>query len=203
MEEAIINKAGQLFFRYGLKSVSMDDVAKEAGISKKTIYQHYADKEHLINELVDAVINQYFGEYKKCYAEATDAIDEVIKQSNAPFEIWVNISPVFFHELERSFSTAWNKLEAYRRNLLLPAISNNLQIGIADGDYRDELDVALTAEIRLNQLMTALQPQVFSNKKHSVRELMNELTLLYLHGITTPKGKKLLYKYIKNTNEKE
>jgi AcrR family transcriptional regulator len=201
MGELIVTKARELFFSYGLRSVSMDDVARQAGISKKTIYQSFSDKSELIQTIVDDLIQCHHRLSDKCKAAAADAIDEVLLQSSAPFDTWAAVTPGFFYELEKFFPPLWQKLEAHKSAVLLPGIINNLERGKNEGLYRDDINKAFTADIRIHHLTTALQPHLLTSQRMSVSQLMAELTLFYLHSITTEKGKNRLTKYLKNRNE--
>ena len=201
MGELILTKAKELFFSYGLKSVSMDDLAKMAGVSKKTIYQFFTDKNELVNRIVDELIACHHQLFSGCQCEAKDAIQEVLMQSNEPFDTWASVNQTFFFELEKSLPEAWAKLEQHKQKVLLPGIMKNLERGIGENLYREDIDVAFTADVRIQQLSSALQPAAFAGRKMNVSKLMNELTIFYLHGITTEKGKKLLSKYLKNRNE--
>lgn len=201
MGELILTKARELFFSYGLKSVSMDDLARLSGVSKKTIYQFFSDKADLIHHLVDELIGCHQQRFRHCQLTANDAVDEVLKQSHEPFETWAAVSRTFFYELEKSFPDAWTKLVEHRQNVLLPGIRKNLKRGVDEGLYRSEMDLSFVADVRLQQLQQALQPTTFTGRRMTVTQWMNELTVFYLHGITTEKGKKLLTKYLQNRNE--
>ncbi|MDB5205005.1 MAG: hypothetical protein JWR72_80 [Flavisolibacter sp.] len=201
MGELILTKARELFFSYGLKSVSMDDLAKGAGVSKKTIYQAFSDKNELVNKIVNDLVNCHHQLLRKSEGEARDAIEEVLMQSNASFDTWASVNQAFFFELEKSFPDAWAKVEQHKQKILMPGIFKNLQRGIEENLYREDLDVVFTADIRIQQLSSALQPATFTGRRMNVSQLINELTVFYLHGITTEKGKKILYKYLKNRNE--
>lgn len=200
MGELILAKAKELFFSYGLKSVSMDDLAKQAGISKKTIYQFYSDKDELINTIVDDLVQCHAGQLRNCQQNSKDVVDEVLKQSSETFYTWAAVNQAFFFELEKSFPDTWHKLEQHKIRVVRPAVVSNLEKGIGENIYRN-LDVPFTADIRLQQLSTALQPASFTSRRLNIAGLANGLTNFYLHGITTEKGKKLLNKYLKNRNE--
>ena len=201
MGELILTKARELFFSYGLRSVSMDDLAKLAGISKKTIYQSFEDKNALVNRIVEDLVDCHHQLCKACQLEAVDAIDEVFKQSSAPFETWASVTPGFFYELEKFFPEAWKKLEQHRERVMKPGIIKNLERGIAEGLYRDDMNLSFIADLRIQQLIHALQPNGFTSQKISVGQVMQELTLFYLHGISTEKGTRRITKYLKNRNE--
>ena len=100
MKELIKEKARELFFSYGLKSVSMDEIAKKAGVSKRTIYEFFEDKTELVNEIVQDLVRSYSKLFKTSQSTAQNAIDEVIKQDDELIEIWTKIRPGFFIELE-------------------------------------------------------------------------------------------------------
>ncbi len=201
MEELILTKARELFFSYGLKSVSMDDLAKHAAISKKTIYQFFSDKESLVSCVIDQLMEQHHELFCACQQSAPDAVGEVILQSRAPFETWTTRHSGFYYELQKYYPLQWAKLEAHRSKVLVPGIRKNLREGINSGLYRAEINLEVITAIRLQQLTTALSPSTFLEKKIGVDELVHEFTVFYLHGITTAKGKKILDTYLKQTDE--
>jgi AcrR family transcriptional regulator len=200
MEELILNNASGLFFSYGLKSVSMDDLARQTGVSKKTIYQFYTDKNELVNTIVDKLLLCHSGLFKKCEAIAKDPIDEVLKQVSESFPAWATINPAFFFELQRSFPAAWLKLEHHKQEFVRPGIIRNLEKGMQKSLYR-AVDVPFTADIRLRQLQDALEPASFTRRRTNSGGLIHDFTMFYLHAITTDKGKRSLSNYLTKNNE--
>lgn len=196
MEGVIINKAKELFFTYGFKSVSMDDLAKGAGVSKKTIYQLVADKSELVEKVVDDLARQHAEALIVCRQQARDAVEEVLLQARIPFATIASVNVSFFYELEKFFPFVWEKMKAHKEKDIIPAIVHNLERGIAEEYYRKGLDFALLADIRVQQLTNALNPRNFTDRKTDTQALMNELTRYYLHSIVTTKGTRLLNKYL-------
>lgn len=201
MEDVIISKARDLFFSYGLKSVSMDDLARRSRTSKKTIYQLVADKNELVDKVVADLVRGHAEALDQCTAGARNAIEEVLLRGQVPFITLASVNRNFFYELEKFFPATWGKLVTHRQHVMVPAIIGNLHRGVQEGYYREGLDTDLVAGIRLQQIFTALDPQVFTGKKTSTQELMNDLTEFYLHAITNNKGKQLLNKYLKGNDE--
>lgn len=198
--EQIKENAKELFFSYGLKSVSMDDLAKQSGISKKTIYQFYEDKDVLVHAVVNDLIQLHERLFNTYQSIAKDAIDEVITMDTRLFGLWTDIRPNFYYEVKKFFPDAWLELEYYSlkmRNLII----ENLEKGKKEGLFRNEINVVLVAELRIYQLTNLLRSKFVTTQKMSTNQLVKELVILYLQSIVTDKGKALLANYIKNEND--
>ncbi|GAA4325669.1 helix-turn-helix domain-containing protein [Flaviaesturariibacter amylovorans] len=201
MEALILDKARELFFAYGLKSVSMDDIARLSGISKKTLYQHFADKQELVDRVVAGLLATHTEKAGDCAAKARNAVAEVALQVRVPFRLLAGISPGFFYELERYFPATWMQLLEYRRTCMTPRIVANLRRGQREGLYRDEVPEALAVEIRLQQLRTALNPAGFTERRTEPTGLIRALTEFYLQAIGTAKGRKLINEHFNPNND--
>ena len=201
MMKELVTKAKNLFFSYGLKSISMDDLAREAGTSKKTIYQMVSYKNELVDKVVADLVDCYAEAMTECSTAARNAVEEVILKAKAPFTTLAAINRNFFYELEKFFPAAWDKLVAYRQQVIIPSIVNNLEWGIEEGLYRQALDTRFAAHVRLQQINTALNPRDFFQHTADPQKLMNDLTEFFLCGIVTTKGKRILNNYIKGYNE--
>ncbi|OQP60120.1 hypothetical protein A3860_34905 [Niastella vici] len=195
--DLIKEKSKELFFSYGLRSISMDDLTNLSGIPKRIIYRHFEDKNALVRAVVKDLIESHERFFNTCKASAKDAIDEVIKQNSEPFEIWTPIRPRFFFDLENFFPGPWNDLEHYKLKML-EGIVRNLKWGREEGLYSAHLNEVFIAEVRLHQLVNCLQPQLVETKKWSIHKFVVEFTRLYLHSIATEKGEKLLNSYLES-----
>jgi AcrR family transcriptional regulator len=196
--ELIKEKARKLFFAYGLKSVSMDDIANQCGISKKSIYQFFEDKNDIVDAVVDDLIRSHDHLFKTAQSTAKDAIDEVLKQDAGFSLVCEGIRPSFLYELENSFPDSWDTLEQYKLKIQKHII-DNIYRGKEEGLYRENINTKLNSDLRLHQEVNLLKPSVLTSLNLSVKQLADEFTGLYLHAICTEKGKKLLEKYL---NEK-
>jgi len=203
MEELIVKKAKDLFFSYGLKSVSMDDVAKNAGVSKKTIYKCFDDKNQLVQRLVSDLLSCHKQGLEQCREGAKDAIDEVLLFSQTPFNTVAVINPGFFYELKKFFPVVHRLIADHTQHVLIPSIIKNLEKGIEQELYRNDIDLLFTAEVRVQQILTAHNPKTFTDRILQSNKLMLQLSEFYLHGIVTQKGKKLINKYLNVNNENQ
>lgn len=201
MEKLIVLKAKELFLSYGWKSISMDDIARSVGISKKTIYQHFEDK----NSIIDRVLEEFIGYYH--YATVTskqecrNAIEEVYQYTYSSIKILAASNAGFFSELKKSFPAAWQKILLVKEHSIIPAISRNLERGRNELLYRENLNIPFTSSLRVDHFSAVLNvSSSFLRHKEMLRQ-MNQLTDFYLHAITTDQGKKLINKYSISKNE--
>jgi len=194
--ERVKAMAKKLFFSYGLKSVSMDDLARRCGVSKKTIYQYYQDKDVLVHAVVMEQIQLHERLLRSCQSVAYEAIDELIMSDTQLFGIWTIIHHRFFYEVKKYYPGAWRELEHYSlkmRNFII----GNLERGRKEGLYRNDFDTALIAELRMQQHICLLRSPFATLQKLSTDRLVKEITMLHLRSITTEKGQLLLDHYIK------
>jgi AcrR family transcriptional regulator len=193
--ELIKEKARELFFCYGLKSVSMEDIAKQSGISKRTIYEFFDDKHAIVHAVVDQLIGSHQELLKKVQLTVHDAIDEVLRQDASFSMVCKGVRPAFFYELENFFPDIWEEMEQYKLKIY-KAIADNLRKGQAEGLYRDDIDRKLVSDLRLHQLMNVMKPGLLTSFDLSVEQLATQYTILYLHSIITEKGKRLFDNYL-------
>lgn len=194
-DEWIKEKAKELFSQHGVKSISMDDIARQSGLSKKTIYQFFSNK----NELVYAIVEDFIQFYEQLFEisrnSAGDAVEEVLKQDNALMKMWSGIRPSFIYELEKYFPDVFELLNEYKA-YILDSIVTNLKRGKEENVYRDDIDIAFISDLRMHQLANVMKPELLTSYPLNIDHLAGEFTVLFLHSITTEKGKKLLYKYL-------
>jgi AcrR family transcriptional regulator len=201
MKELILDKAGNLFFTYGLKTTTMDDVAKAACVSKKTIYQSFSSKNEMLNSVIQHLLTRHQQGLEQCKINAKDAVEEVVLSARLTLQNTALFKQNFFYDLEKSFPKEWLLIKAYRQQVLLPFIIRNLQKGIADGHYRSGLDVPFIAHVRVQQIMTAFNLAEFGGEIKQNSELLLQLSEFYLYGIASVEGTKLINKYLNVNNE--
>ncbi len=191
-----------MFFRYGIKAVTMDDIARELGISKKTIYQHFPDKDAIVNEGVSTHFERERCESEKMQAEAPDPIAEVVKGSELMRQMLADMNPSMFLDLKRYYPSAWQLFIEFKNGFILDIIRKNLIKGIEEGLYRNDLKVEILARLRNEEVEMGFDPQVFPNNKFNVLDTQLALLDHFLRGIMTADGLKLYEKYLLMNNVK-
>lgn len=202
MEERILSAAEELFCQYGIKSITMDDIAGHLGISKKTIYQFYKDKKELVNRLMKKMVAEQQEEIKSHAAGAGNAIEEIFAVIVCLKRLMQSISPVMFFDLQKFHPESWALYLEFRDNFLIARVRENMKWGIAEGLYREDLDLEIIPIMRINQLDTVFSTQVYPRSRFDMGRVLCEVTTHFLHGMVSMKGYKLVNKH-KNTQHEE
>ncbi len=134
LQERILLKGDELFRRHGIRSITMDDIAKQLGVSKKTIYQHFPDKDELVIEMTKLNIQRHFDEVEKCCGPASiNAIAEMFAVNNSVGEMIRSFNPIMFYDLQKYHPKAWLKFREFRNKYVLTKITDNIKRGIEEG----------------------------------------------------------------------
>lgn len=195
MEQRIVEKAQELFFRYGLKSVTMDDIASNLGASKKTIYQYFKDKDHLVDAVVQREIEQDMHECTLIACSCNNAVQEVFRGFEMLQEMLTTMNPAIIFEMQKYHPEAYKKMNAHKNKFFVNIMKENLIKGIKEGYYREDINVEVIARYRVESIFLGFNPDVFMQGKFTLLEVEMELMEHFLYGICTPKGQKLINKY--------
>jgi TetR/AcrR family transcriptional regulator, cholesterol catabolism regulator len=200
--ERIKQKAHELCMKFGIRSVSMDDIASSLGISKKTIYQFYEDKD----ALVDAVIASVFENDEICCerdrAKSENAIHEIFLAIEFIVEMFKSMNPSLLYDLQKYHPKSFMRFVQHKDNYLYGVILQNLKRGIAEELYRADLRKEILARFRVESMMLPFSPEFQAKIKDNLAVIEEELTLHFLFGLVTPKGFKLALKYQEYRNKK-
>lgn len=201
MRERIQQKAEELFHRYGIRSITMDEIAAQLGISKKTIYQSFSDKD----ELVTAVFDKHMVENKeKCLADrekSKDAIHEIFLDLELMGEMLKAMNPYVMYDLEKYHPNVFKKFIDYKNKFLYKLLNDNLKRGIEEEVYRADINVDIMSRLRLGTIMLSMNMDIFPRGQHSVLEIEEEIIIHFLYGIASAKGVKLIQKYKAQRNK--
>ena len=202
-KDRIRQKADELFMRYGLRSVSMDDIANSLGISKKTIYQFFADK----NELVDTVVEEALNDHKQKCDETTkvsqNAVEEIVLSMERIEHMFSNMHPSVMYDMQKYHPQAFARFLKHKNDYLYNVISKNLERGIYEELYRSEIDIEIMSRYRVESMMMPFNPEFYSRSRHNLGEVERQLVEHYLFGIASLKGHKLILKYQQDRLKKQ
>ena len=206
MKERIQTKAQELFRRYGVKSVTMDEIASQLGVSKKTIYQFFSDKDELVLAVANNLISFAENSCSDHMSSAEDAIQEIFRAMDFGQKILEEINPAMLYDLEKYHPEAFRNFLKYKNSFMKKTLENNLRIGIQEELFREDINIEILTRYRLETMFMVLNQDVFPSNRFKFDEVHRALMEHFLYGIASLKGMKLINKYKerykKTVNEK-
>ncbi len=194
-KQRILIKAEELFMKFGIRSVSMDDIANHLGMSKKTLYQYFADKDELVLGVVDRHINDLQHECMLCHKDAKDAIHEIFITMERIMEEFSNMNPMLLHDLEKFHFRAYQRFREHKDKYLLQIIRDNIEWGIKEELYRPDVNVDVMSKFRIESMLIPFNVSVFPPNKYNLAATSEMIIENFTYGLATVKGHKLIQKY--------
>ena len=201
MQERILNKSRELMFQTGVKHVTMDDLATQLGISKKTIYQYYKDKDALVSSVVENELANHALICNQSMQAADNAVHEIFLLMTVIQEMFNRMNPLALFEIEKYYPLAFEKIKNHKDDFIFSMISNNLEKGIAEGLYRKDVDVTILSKYRLETSLIPFNIHVFHPSKFDMLKVNLQIIEHFVYGVATLEGHKLMDAY-KLTNSK-
>lgn len=199
----ILLKVRELYMKYGIKSITMDDVALELGISKKTLYQYVIDKDDLVGKFINHEILVRQEEICKCFRIGFNAIEELFEISILMNKIMRDQNPATEHDLKKYYPHHFQKIVKARRDGIYNYVLLNLKRGKKDGLYRDEMDEEIIAKLYLSRVEGIHLNDLITVDEFTSIKNFNELLTYHVRGIATKKGIIVLEKKIQELETKD
>jgi len=180
----------------------MDDLSAGLGISKKTIYQWFKDKDELVQAIIDQENQGMQADCDQCLDDSADAIEEILLTLDRMIQHLKNMNPTVVYDLQKFHFQSFQSFSENKNKYLLTVITKNLERGIAEGLYRDGLNIAILSRYRLEAMMIAFNQEVFPAPEYNLIEVTMTLIENFLYGVVTPKGYDLIVQYQNERNTK-
>ena len=201
MKEKILDKATELFLDLGFKSVTMDDLANEMGISKKTIYSHFKNKTKLVEATTSNLFITISTGIEQIRALHKNPIEELYEIKKLVMVHLKNEKSSPQHQLQKYYPKIYDTMHSGQFKLMQECIEDNLQKGLAQGIYRDNLKIDFISRIYFSGVTSIKNQKLFPVHNFSVAPLMDEYLEYHLRGIVTPKGRNTLNSIINSNHE--
>jgi TetR/AcrR family transcriptional regulator, cholesterol catabolism regulator len=199
----ILNRVAQIVLRFGIKSVTMDDLARELAVSKKTLYAHFGDKRKMIQMLVAGQVQLDKSCCESKRKEALNAIDEMFQVTAFVTERLKTANITFFYDLRTSYPKAFKTMEDYKWGYIQQTIIDNINRGKSEGIYRQDMDSVVVAKVYLLSVDMIFGGQAFLDAQKTPYELFLEIFHLHMRGIVNEKGLELLIEHLKYVKEQQ
>ncbi|AXT57704.1 TetR/AcrR family transcriptional regulator [Aquimarina sp. MMG015] len=197
MKEKIIEKANDMFLNLGFKSVTMDDLASEMGISKKTIYAHFQNKTKLVEATTDHL-----------FCNVSDGIDAILEENKEPIEELYAIKAFVMHHLKGEKTSPQYQLQKYYPKIhsslkirqfdtMQECVIENLERGIKTGVFRENIDTETISRLYFMGMTGIKDQEMFPIQRFPISKLMTDYLEYHVRGIATEKGLKILDNLLK------
>lgn len=187
--QEIIQKIAGLYLRYGVKSLTMDDLAHELGVSKKTLYLHFRDKKDVVAKAVDYLIEkQREGIGQVMENPDGNAIDQLMQITLFFASLLNNASPSLTYDLQKYHPEVWEEVEAFKQNDIFSLIMGNIERGMGEGLYRHNLNKEIIASIYISRMEMYVADLWRPLDKYSLPEIFQELFAYHIRGIASEQG---------------
>jgi AcrR family transcriptional regulator len=196
-KEQIIMQVFELFMRYGIKSMSMDDIAIHMGMSKKTLYQYFESKDDLVNAVLEKHLEMDQCKVKSLISSKNNAIDDLMHIATTVNDTLKQINPSIHYDLEKYHPQAWKKFGDYKRNFIQKIIKQNILKGIKEELYRSDINVDIVAALYVSKADIVFDASVFPPDKYAFNQVYLEMMKQHIRGIATSKGLKYFEKKLK------
>lgn len=200
-QDKILKTSLDLFFKYGIKRVTMDDIARELGMSKKTIYQFYKEKDDLVSQLCKIELDKQVKEFSTLQEEAIDPLHEILLISEKIRVMLQPITPVFFLDLQKFYPKAYEQFRSFREFCTSTLIVKNIKVGVEMGLYRKDINIPFTAEYRMAQIDMLMFGNYFTFDSITFSRAHELVLDMFVYSICSVKGHKLINNYKKIKDE--
>ncbi len=186
----IIEKIHNLFMKYGIKSVTMDDVARELGISKKTLYLHFKDKNDLVEKIFEFEKGCSSKRFEDLNINQFNAIDQLFEANKMFLSIIRDHNPSSFYDLKKYYPVIYKKLTQVRRTRVLDFFNDNISKGIAEGLYRSDVNAEIISKLQVSRIEGVLDGEIITVEEFTSVRWIKELFAYHVRGLANAEGLK-------------
>lgn len=194
-KEKILQMAIEVLPRYGVKSVTMDDLAQRLSMSKKTIYQHFKDKSTLVEAVVEELFRQQDNQLELIRQKSKDAIEEMYLISVFVRQLLSAMDASVLFDLQKYYPKAFEKVQCHKEEQVQCSILENLESGVKQGFYREDIDTEILSKLKMLEMEGSFNPDLFPPEKFKMVDVQMQLFDHFLYGILSPKGVEMLNVY--------
>jgi TetR/AcrR family transcriptional regulator, cholesterol catabolism regulator len=206
--EPMLEQIKELFFEFGIKNLNMDDISHKLGISKKTLYRFVKSKEDLISQIFEYEQKNYAETVHKIGYQGINAVEVLFKVSLNIYEGMQRYNPMLLFELRKYYEPLFNEFHAKRLAHISKSMRINLERGITEGLYRQDVNKDAVVAIYMNHLVDIHNSEMCKMADITFDELFRVMFENHIRAISTPEGvayfekrkKEITENLIKNNN---
>ena len=198
--EKHIEKITPLFLQYGIKSISMDDIAKELGVSKKTLYQVFSDKKEVVVKTIDYIKKHMDLIVEEFNSSNLNVIEKEIAQRKKHLKTYLKIKPTYVYDLKKFYPELFRDFVAYKTKLITETTHDFIKEGQVQGLFREDLDIEFMTKFSLTMTFAVFHPEIdiFTENDLISRRFSDQFFIYHMNGICSEKGRQLFNQLLKN-----
>lgn len=193
-QEKWLKRVEDLFMRLGIKSITMDDVARELGISKKTLYTFVESKDDLVKKVLQRHISEETSSCEIIFKSAKNAIEEMFMVIESNSQQMAQMKSNIIHDLQKYHRDAWEIIQEFQHGFLRKTVKANLERGVSEGLYRNDFNIEIMTALHIAGSFLLFDETFFPQNAFKRDIVFKEYLLHYLHGILSEKGRKWIEK---------
>lgn len=203
LNDRIIENAAELYNKVGIKSISMDDVARELGISKKTLYQHISDKKDLVRKVCNYELKKKREAFMQISQNSHNAVEEIIEVNKLVLHLIKDYSPTKFYDLKKYYPDIYKQIRQEQRENMFRSMVANLRKGKEEGLFREDLDEVVIAKLYISRVEYPLESDLLSAEEFTSPRFIIQSFIYHIHGIANEKGLKLVEAYMNQIRQND
>ncbi len=192
MENKILVSALEMFMKYGVKSVSMDDISRMLGISKKTLYQFIDNKKDLVKSVIIHRMEEEEREVGHIIEHSKDAIHEMVEITRYVHKFLRKLKPSLIYDLQKYHKEVWGMINNHHKTYLHDIIKQNIERGQSEGYYRDDLSPRIISNFYTQLTLALTDESFFPLSEFTPSQLHKELVHYHMYALANSKGRKKL-----------
>jgi TetR/AcrR family transcriptional regulator, cholesterol catabolism regulator len=196
-EQFILEQVRRLYRRYGIKSVTMDDVAHHLNISKKTLYEHFNDKEDLVRSILILENDIHTKVLAEIVSQELNAVEELLEVYRQIHKRFRDYNPSMEYDIRKYYPDLYTNIREIRRKNMLDSFLNNMNKGKKEGLFRQDLNTKIIARLHVLRIENLYDNDLFSIEELTSFNVFHELFVYHMHGILSDKGLRLFRKNFK------
>ncbi|HZY79502.1 MAG TPA: TetR/AcrR family transcriptional regulator [Cyclobacteriaceae bacterium] len=195
IKDKILRGAEELFLKYGVRSVSMDDIARHLSISKKTIYQYFVDKDEIVTQVTQGHLTMTKTGFDALTGASKNALDELMRIQMYMKKNMQDLNPSLLFDLKKYHPKAWTLWMEHKNKDIRESVVRNLKQGMEEGLYRTNLNPEILATLRIESIQWLYDGVIVPNEKFKMVDIQVQMLDHFMYGLLTEKGRKLYEKY--------
>lgn len=197
-ELALIQRVALVFLEKGMKAMTMDDIAVELHVSKKTLYKYVKNRSELIKKCVQLRVQKEIENRQMIQAAGLNAVEETLKMTEFSAQIIANSHEKMHSDLQKYFPDSFALITDFKSGFLYESVLRNIKKGIEEGLYLDSINPKILAKMYIVKIDLVFDGDTFPSNEFKFKEVLTQVAQHQIRGMATKKGNEILEKLINN-----